>query len=292
MPESAPLAALTATDAIEVSGDPAQSVLICCERAKAWLAQCLADDAIEAIVETKSQAEAIRVYTLQKELGKDAELAATEIVRRAERCIGLAIRKGQAEGRIAKRGDVGARGGEAGSARGADLAKPSEIASETDRKAAYRMTDSITDAQFDEAIETAKAEKNLSRANVKRKLKGEPGVDVSARIAELAAAGHHSSQIAEELGISRKVVMTRSKEFGIDLPADRVLGRLRHRDQTRILREFVATLEALVPSCEQIDPSAIDHALLRDYSAGLTDALKELRKLDRRLRKELTNGDG
>lgn len=292
MPFSTPLDALTATDAIEVSGDPAQSVLLCCERAKAWLAQCLADDAIEAIIETKSQAEAIRVYTLQKELGKDAELAATEIVRRAERCIGLAIRRGQAEGRIRKVGDD-CRTDLVHRVNDVQKQSPREFFSNSAEVVdTYAMTDSITDAQFDEAIETAKAEKNLSRANVKRKLKGEPGVDVSARIAELAAAGHHSSQIAEELGISRKVVMTRSKEFGIDLPADRVLGRLRHRDQTRILREFVATLEALVPSCEQIDPSAIDHALLRDYSAGLTDALKELRKLDRRLRKELTNGDG
>jgi hypothetical protein len=59
-------------------------------------------DQIEQIVELKSQAEAIRVYTVQKQLGHDAELAAAEVVHRAERCIGLAIRKGQAEGRFTK----------------------------------------------------------------------------------------------------------------------------------------------------------------------------------------------
>jgi hypothetical protein len=48
---------------------------------------------IEAIVEFKSWAEVMRVLTIQKDLGKDAELAAAEIVRRAERGIGVATVK-------------------------------------------------------------------------------------------------------------------------------------------------------------------------------------------------------
>ena len=39
------------------------------------------------------------MYTAQKQLGKDAQLAAAEIVRRAERGIGVAIRRGQQNGR-------------------------------------------------------------------------------------------------------------------------------------------------------------------------------------------------
>ena len=58
-----------------------------------------------------AQAEAIRVYTKQKQLGRDAELAAQEIVRRAERGIGLAIRRGQEEGRFLRPGQTVRRPG-------------------------------------------------------------------------------------------------------------------------------------------------------------------------------------
>ena len=65
------------------------------ERARSWLSVALEKGQIERIVDLRSQAEAMRIYTLQKQLGHDAALAAAEVVRRAERCIGLAIRKGQ-----------------------------------------------------------------------------------------------------------------------------------------------------------------------------------------------------
>ena len=80
---------------MERSADPAGFVVQACERAKAWLEEALEHGEIEQIAEIKSQAEAVRVYTAQKQLGKDAQLAAAEIVRRAERGIGLAIRRGQ-----------------------------------------------------------------------------------------------------------------------------------------------------------------------------------------------------
>ena len=97
-------------DVIERSADPAGFVVQACQRAKAWLREALEHGGIEQIAEIKSQAEAVRVYTAQKQLGKDAQLAAAEIVRRAERGIGVAIRRGQQDGEIAKRGDRGGRG--------------------------------------------------------------------------------------------------------------------------------------------------------------------------------------
>lgn len=152
------------------------------------------------------------------------------------------------------------------------------------------MNDGVSDEQFDDAIETAKAEKNLSRANVKRKLNREDSEDRWARLADLAASGHHSSQIADELGFSRQSVIKKAKALGIDLPADRVMGKSRLRDEERVLREIVSALDALTPSCESIEPHSINRAALVECSAGLTNAIKELRKLDRRLQKEIANG--
>src|SRR5438034_11436123 len=87
--------------------DPETFVVAACERAKAWLREALEQGEIEQIAEIKSQAEAVRVYTMQKQLGMDAQLAAAEIVRRAERGIGLAIRRGQECGEITRRAGHG-----------------------------------------------------------------------------------------------------------------------------------------------------------------------------------------
>ena len=89
--EDAPSSSLAMLDPSEIdkAADPGAFVVLCLERSKTWLTEALDQGDIASIVEMKSQAEAIRVYTMQKQLGKDAELAATEIVRRAERGIGL-----------------------------------------------------------------------------------------------------------------------------------------------------------------------------------------------------------
>ena len=92
-------------DVMEGSADPAGFVVQACQRAKAWLTEALEHGGIEQIAEIKSQAEAVRVYSAQKQLGKDAQLAAAEIVRRADRGIGVAIRRGQQAGEISTRAD-------------------------------------------------------------------------------------------------------------------------------------------------------------------------------------------
>ncbi|MCZ7618810.1 MAG: hypothetical protein M5U32_11065 [Myxococcota bacterium] len=69
-----------------------------------------------------------------------------------ERCIGLAVRKGQAEGRIAKRGDP---------RKAHDLKRPVDYASENELSdngaGIYAMTDNVTDEEFETAVEAARA---------------------------------------------------------------------------------------------------------------------------------------
>src|SRR5207248_6182088 len=145
---AAELALATDPDAIERSADPAGFVVQACERAKAWLREALEHGEIEQIAEIKSQAEAVRAYTTQKQLGKDAQFAAAEIVRRAERGIGVAIRRGQQTGEIARRGDRGSRGapgvrgGNPGDARGDHLASPAGLfRNGKERADTYAMAD-------------------------------------------------------------------------------------------------------------------------------------------------------
>ncbi len=279
------LPALPATEALDAAADPGAFVIASCERAKEWLAQCLAGDHIEAIVETKAQADAIRVYTMQRQLGKDAELSAAEVVRRAERCIGLAIRKGQAEGTIRRTGQ--------GLGDTRQLASPTDHATRDDlsgngkQPGFYAMTDGVTDAEFESALTEAKKERNLSRANVVRKVKGEAAVkDRWAPLAKLAAKGHGSSQIAERLGFSRSTVVAKAKALGIEIPADKVLGRSKRTNHNRILTEFVNTLESLTPSVDLIDLTRVDRDVLRECSAVMEESMRALVKFRRLLRGE------
>lgn len=162
----------TAPGSLADYADPAAFVELALTHAKEWLVQCVEQGDIESIVELKSQAEAIRVYTAQKQLGKDAELTAAEIVRRAERGLGLAIRKGQAEGTIRTQGVTNYRPGQHIGV--ANVLSPVDVAPNTnERSDVYAVTDNVSDEQFEDAITAAREEKNMSRANVVRKVKGE-----------------------------------------------------------------------------------------------------------------------
>lgn len=279
------------TDAdLSLARDPGARIIVSCERAKEWLAAALAGDDMERISEIKSQAEAIRVYTIQMQLGKDTVLAASEIVRRAERCIGLAIRKGQAEGRILKQGDN----------RYAKKVVQDEIIPGPTAFASHgelygsgvhpgilRVADNVSEDAFEAAIEEAKAEGNLSRANVVRKVRGEPKLEDGPRLAALIAEGNTSHQIAALLGISRSAVMIRAKRAGLDIHADRVVGKTRRIDPERVLRSFAETLESLAPSCEQIEPEKIERAVVAECLGLIDDACRAIGRLRSRLRRAI-----
>lgn len=159
------------TDALERAEDPGQFVVVACERAKAWLAEALSFGDLDEVKDVKAFAATMRVATMQKELGKDAELAATEIVRRAERRIAALVKAGQDAGKVHTKSSAGQVRHQVGDAHllptVAEAAGVKDIADLAD----HRVMASVSDERFDEAIAEAKAEKNLSRANVVRKVK-------------------------------------------------------------------------------------------------------------------------
>jgi hypothetical protein len=298
---------------VDRSADPAGFVVAACERAKAWLRQALEHGEIEQIAEIKSQAEAVRVYTAQKQLGRDAQLAAAEVVRRAERGIGLAIRRGQQGGQIARRGDrggcgaPGVHGGNPGDRRGDHLDSPAPFFRHGDERAdAYAMTDGVCDTDFEEALGAARAEGNLSRANVVRKIRqrrGNPPAadgqvldpadrppEAAARrrelICELAASGMSSQQIGERLGVGGDRVRQLAREHGIEIRADAVLGRTRRPDSARIVRETVHALEGLALGLGLVDPAALDPAEAASWAASMTCSIRVLSRFARQMKEQ------
>jgi hypothetical protein len=315
---------------IERAADPGVYVLEACERAKTWLTHALEHGDIDQIVELKSQAEAIRIYTMSKQLGKDAELSAIEIVRRAERGLGMAIRKGQQAGLITSKGT--ATGPKSDYVRAGKVVhvdggrtltsiSPGQFFQDpTDRACTYAVTDNITDDLFEAAIAEAKAEGNLSRANVVRKVRAkreaqevkaaamadpDPGTEPDssateepkrpakaaeryARIRELAASGHTSVQIAEIVGYAgADSVRQTARDQGITIPADAVMARVRKTiDSNRVVRETVFALEDLVSGLVLVTFDDLDVSQIGHWTDSLNDSISALRKLIRNMKEK------
>jgi hypothetical protein len=116
---------------------------------------------IAVLLEVKKAAEAVRsgAWHLSGALRLDAE----ELTRRTERALALAVRAGQRSGTVRLRGESGSTG-KLGSR---DLIGGGGTLTET-----YRLADGVSDARFERALAAARAEENLSRRGVVRKLRG------------------------------------------------------------------------------------------------------------------------
>lgn len=151
------------------------------------------------------------------------------------------------------------------------------------------MTDGISNEQFEKAIADAKAEKNLSRANVVRKVREEASADRWRDLEKLASGGYTSHQIGDKLGVSDETVRRKARKLGIEIRADVVLGRTRKTiDYSRVLADIIDTLDALHPSCDSVELSAIEPEMLKRGLKVLDDAMPPLSRLRRRMRKEAT----
>jgi len=293
---------------VERAADPGEFILQACERAKAWLREALEHGEIEQIAELKSRAEAIRVYTTQKQLGKDAELAAAEIVRRAERGIGEAIRRGQQAGEVRSRGQSRVTR-QPGNNR--LVASPTDFATEDELTGngagIYHLTDGVGAGDFEDALDQAKAEGNLSRANLVRKIRqrrrpqpAEPGGQApdpadrspaaAARRRELisdwAGRGMTSGQIGDRLQISDQRVRQVARDHGITIRADVVIGRSRRLDSNRIVRHTADALEGLVMSIRLADPQELDQAQAAGWAASISASARALSRFAKEVIRE------
>lgn len=153
--------------------DPTSAVAVTSylEKAKEWLATAVENTGPETIAKAKAEiataAEAAKQLNLSREIQDDA----IEMVRRAEYALGKSIKKGQAEGTVAKRSDnlpVGNGRSPISQVRHSATPVTEFVRGNGERSEVYAMAD-LPPHEFDEVLEEAKAEGNLSRANVARK---------------------------------------------------------------------------------------------------------------------------
>jgi hypothetical protein len=156
----------------------ARGVTALLSNARTGLLAAIAAQNLPGIMEFKAKACAVREIAKQLKLSREVQDDATEFVRRAERGLGVAIREGQARGEI----ETPSEGKSRGSAVRDHLVtyemvkpKPTDFAGKDELRntwgGIYDLTDGLTDEQFDQALSEARAERNLSRANVSRKCK-------------------------------------------------------------------------------------------------------------------------
>lgn len=290
--------------------DPAAVMVALVDQARTMLAQAQGMEGLADVIEWKSRAEAIRVYTQQKDMGHEAELSAAEIVRRAERRIGQLIREGQEAGEIRRRGQREDRESTHDLPSPTDFARPSDLRG--NGEGIYQMTDGVSDEVFDEAIEEAKQEGNLSRANVVRKVKPTtaqriadaakrnpaepprnlPLAERSEQIRTLARRNFTSPQIADEIGVSAARVRDIARSIGVEIPADAVFGgKFRKVDPNRVIDALIEQVTPEQTALAYVAYSELDRDRLEEWVSSLSAAIRSLTTIKRNLQKELTRDE-
>lgn len=291
--------------------DPTQREMVVTtylETARDRLAMAVQATGPETVATIKAEVATVAEMTKQLGLSKECQDDATEMVRRAEYALGKAIRKGQKEGTIRTRGEGG--GGGAPGVRGALPRSTTTAPVEVDRPASpydfakhtdlygdgkaggngiYALVDNATEEEFEGALTEAREEGNLSRANLVRKVRRSPTERQEKwdRIAELAAEGRTSQQIASIIGGNVNALRETARERGIDIPADRVTHRKRRVNADRILSGVAESVAAAAFSIQQIDPLDLDQEAAQERVDSLIESLTAIRKAVRTIKESL-----
>ena len=296
----------TADEIAELApADRAAMVTHALVESKAWLGVATKGTDPTPIAEFKAWAATVAEMTRQKGLASEIQADALEMVRRAERGIGQAVRNGQDAGEIGVPHQTNYRPSH--DVRDRDIVTPKAATRDffshnNEMTEVYAMTDGVSDEQFDAAIDEARGEGNLSRANVVRKVAPKAPASTTAKansksgvaipmvtrteradlIEELAAKGSASAQIARHVGVSEETVRRIARDYSIDIPADRVLRGTHRIDTLRVVRETVIALEGHAMTVDLVSPDTLaeaDPSEVTQWLASLDQSIRALRSL-------------
>lgn len=108
------------------------------------------------------------------------------------------------------------------------------------------------------------------------------------RIRELAAKGYHAEQIARELDYEGargyQTVRKLALDNGIDIPADRVVGKARRIDSNKVAAEIVATVEALALPIRLVNFNELDAAQAAEWANSLTESMRALNRFVKQIK--------
>lgn len=261
------------------------------EQANSWLAHVdLATEPVENIANFRAYVATVAEASRRLKVSKECQMHAEVVVRRSERTLGLSIREGQSRGDIRRHGE-----GSHESQLPVDSRKlsPSEFAKESELMGngagIYQLADDVTDEHFEEAIVRAQEERNVSRANVVRKVReAKSGTERQTEkwdlVADMALKGYSSPQVAHEIGAGEQWLRTGAKARGITFPADKHVLNRRRLDMRRVIGETVSQLGSIAEttnnliSVDAIRASEIGGDEIQEWVDSLTVSIKALSK--------------
>ena len=233
--------------------------------ARAGLLVAVAAQDLPSIVQYKAQAAAIHEVAKQIRIGKEMQLEAAEFVRRAERGLRVAVTEGQQRGDIRAHGDGLSR-----SSSVEDLPTVSDfLPSGGQQQNDMAAMASCSDEQFEQVITEAKAEGNISRANVARKAKAK------------ANPPKPEPEVIEPESIALP-----DETEGIDAPAPAGPTRLTKHTSTEMLSNINGMLKGVVESLPFINPAEVDATANKQVVRDIRQSIGSIRKL----LKEIENG--
>ena len=152
-----------------------------------------------------------------------------------------------------------------------------------------------------QSVESISAELKTSSgtiANIRKEM-GLGGVDKSgdavtarrARMAQMAADGYTTRQIAATVELSEQACKSYFKSEGIEVPADKVVGSTRRHDANRIIEQIVADAENLTEGVNLIDFDDVDRAQIAGWLRSLHESRDKFNAFIRRLTKEQQHGE-
>lgn len=273
------------------------AVTMMLDQSKQWLDRAMeATNPAREVSEFKAFVATVAEASRQKKLSEDIQEDAVEMVRRAERALGVAIRKGQEAGEIETPLEAKSRAGNTRQHgvgytplkdRPTDFAKHHELSNS--QGGIYDMSDGVTDEQFEDALAEARAEGNQSRANVVRKIKEAPSFAQSQSekwqmVADLANDRYTSAQIAKRVGMSEKHVRSGGAKRGITFPADEVLGKTKRINGLDVLERIVASIEADESVLGLVEFESITPEQAAELLQRLTSPLRAINRMKNRLK--------
>lgn len=271
------------------------------EEMKAELDAALAAEDIWHVVDCRTQAESLFNQANAKHLPTEQRLLYQEMVRRGERATAILVKKGQAARTIRRPQQSKS-----------ELPSPTRFIGGAKASVEFYDLGAATDEAFEAAMEACRKDRNMTRANVIRKIgprnKGgvnhpgehEPGwtpdpgdksADAVQRriqiIGEMAADNQTSRQMEKRLRIQAQTIRNTAKRYDIDIPADKIVWRQQHHDSNQVITNVALQMEGLAMSAGLVDVSELDPAQIPSWLGSLSASSKTIGQLVKNLREEI-----
>lgn len=282
----------------EMLSRDASSVVQFLENAKWMLDAAVEMTGPADVANLKAQVVMADTYARELHLSKDIQEQSREMVRRAEYALGRAIRKGQEEGTVATRGTRTGQTADCSTTEpppACSFATNAELYGDKrgDEANGILAMASVDPEAFSAALVDAKAEGNTSRSNVVRKIKGQQSPQGLTRqqradlIEDLAAQGMTSRQMPARVGVTEETVRQIARDFNIDIPADRIVGRSRRIDHTSVVEKTVIDLENTAEFIQaHVDLSQVDFTEADEWVSSLSRSIAALNRFRNQLKEK------